>query len=311
MSIILGALGGAGEALQNVGSTMFKAEIDRETAAQARTHESDLTLQRAKALEQFKMELGNQERAAQTQRIDTAAGKIADEKVGEKRRTIEGGIVDRASWTPEQQAAVDQSLALDRQAAVADPKNRTEAAIRTGDIAPKDAASILHKDDALLYKHLWEREREEGRNARADARIAAQMEASDKRLGYLFSALEKRGAGGQSGTKEALSFLEGARKEIQSEAQNLRQLYQAQIKDKSKGEVARIDAEYAPKFAEVDRKRREIEEDYNQVRTRVGLPARTGATPSPAPSPAPTPKPGAAAPKPAADKRPPLSSFQK
>lgn len=51
--IIMGALGGAGEALQNVGSTMFKAEIDKD----ARTHDSELAVQRAKTLEEFRSQL--------------------------------------------------------------------------------------------------------------------------------------------------------------------------------------------------------------------------------------------------------------
>jgi hypothetical protein len=304
--IFMGALGGAGEALGGIGATMFKAEIDKD----ARAQESNLALERAKALEQFKMELGNRERTAQTERIDAAAGKIADTKVGERRAEVERGIVDRAGWTPEQQAAVDQSMAADRQALMGDMKTRTQAAVQTGDIAPKDAATILQKDEALLYKTLWEQQKEEGRNARADARLQAQMESSDKRLAYLFAALEKRGAGGQSGAKEALSFLEGARKEIQSEAQNLRALYQAQIKDASKSERAKIDAEFNPKFADIERKRSEIEEDYNSVRERVGLPARQKRNP-PAPAPTPAPAPGGAPPAPKPASRPPLNSFLK
>ena len=175
-------------------------------------------------------------------------------------------------------------------------------AIQTGDIDPKTAATLTQKDDALLYKTLFEQAKEDGRNSRADARIAAQQESSDKRLAYLFAALEKRGdkKAGTDTAKEALQFLEGSRKEIASEAQNLRQLYQADIKDKSRSEVARIEAEYKPKFAEIERKRSEIEEDYGHVRERVGLPARNRtATPTaapPPPGPAAAPKPAASAP---------------
>jgi hypothetical protein len=275
--------------------------------------QSEMDLERTKRLEEFKqmlqakdderkVTLADQARTAQASRIDAKAGEMADAQLTPKKGLIEAGITDRSTWTPEMQAAVDQSLGTERTAMKG--KLRTEAAIATGDISPKDAAVLSQKDEATIYKAMWEQAKEEGRNARADSRNAAMMEASDKRLAYLFAALEKKGAKGTDGTREALSFLDGSRKEIQSEAQNLRQLYQAQIKDKSKGEIARIDAEYQPKFAEVDRKRAMIEEDYNHVRERVGLPARSAA-PKPAPSPA--PKPAAAA----SAYRPPLSAFER
>lgn len=272
---------------------------------------SDLELNRQQRLLEFKqaLEEGATDRARtqQTARIDAKAGELADEKLAPKRGLIDAGITDRENWTPEQQAAVDQSLEMERQAARKDPKTRMNAAIATGDISPKDAATLTQKDEALLYKALWEQSKEDGRNNRADARLTAMQEASDKRLAYLFASLEKKGARGQDGTREALAFLDGSRKEIQSEAQNLRQLYQAQIKDKSKGEIAKIDAEYTPKFAEIERKRAMIEEDYNHVRERVGLPARGKAEPAPAPA----PKPAAPAAAPKAGGRPPLSSFER
>lgn len=308
MSIFMGALGGAGEALGNIGSTLMKDELARE----GRVQESNLALERAKALELFKMEVGNRERTAQVQRVDAAAGRIADAKVGEKRAEIERGIVDRAGWTPEQQAAVDQSLAADRQATMGDMKTRTQAAIQTGDIAPKDAAQIDRDDRRIdaTEKATEQRERASVRREETREYIALlREETAQRRIELLMKQIAAKGSGGgKDGTKEALSFLDGARKELASDAQNLRQLYQSQIKDKSRGEVARIEAEFQPKFADIERKRAQIEEDYNAVRERVGLPARTK-TETPAPSPA--PKPGAA---PASNKpagRPPLDSFLK
>lgn len=296
--IIMGALGGLGEQAANLGGTMFKAELDRD----ARQQESDLALSRAKALEEFKVGLGNAERAAQTARIDTAAQGIIGSKLADKANKLYG---DKSNLTVDDLADEEkQALALtDGEKAAA----RTQAAINTGDISPKDAATLGVKDDALLYKAMWEQSKEEGRNARSDARITAQQEASDKRLAYLFASLEARDKkkGSADTAKEALQFLEGSRKQIQSEEQNLRQLYQAQIKDASKSERAKLDAEYLPKFTEITKKRADIEEDYNSMRERVGLPARSAApTPAP-PAPAPMPKPAASG------TRPPLSSFQK
>jgi hypothetical protein len=53
MGIVLGALGGMGSAMQDVGSTMFKDELKKE----GEIRESGLALQRAKTLEEFKQTL--------------------------------------------------------------------------------------------------------------------------------------------------------------------------------------------------------------------------------------------------------------
>jgi hypothetical protein len=107
MGIVLGALGGMGDAMQRIGATNQKALLDEEADArkeQAGMRQqqlvSDLSLEREKTMALFKQSLGNQERTAQTGRIDAAAGKIADEAVSAKRGIVQGGIVDKESWTP-------------------------------------------------------------------------------------------------------------------------------------------------------------------------------------------------------------------
>lgn len=185
MGILSGALGGAGAALQNIGETNMKADLQRGNELAVGQQRSDLELQRQQTLETFKMKLGEQQRTAQVGRIDEAAGKIADQSVAQKRGIIQGGIADPTAWTPEQQAAVDQSLAGDKQQAMADPKVRTQAAVATGDIDPKSAAVLGQKDDSLMYKTLYEQSREDRRDARLDAteegRFRRQEAAQDAR----------------------------------------------------------------------------------------------------------------------------------
>lgn len=251
----------------------------------------------------------DKQRTDQTARIDAAAGDIAEKAVEGKRGLINSRIEDKSSWTPEQQAAVDQSLNIDKTKVAADPKTRTQAAIATGDIDPKTAATFGQKDDAALYKMMWEQQKEEGRNQRSDDRLAASAEASDKRLGYLFAALEKRGGGkGGDTNKEALQFLEGSRKEIASDAANLKALYAAKTASASYKDKPALEVEFDAKFKDIDKKRAQIESDYDFLRDKIGLPSRgkePAANPAPAPAAA---KPGA----PAATKtRPPLSAFQK
>jgi len=273
MSIILGALGGAGEALQNVGSTMLKAELDRD----ARAQDSDLTLQRAKALEQFKMELGNQERTAQTQRVDAAAGKIADQKVGEKRRTIEGGIVDRASWTPEQQAAVEQSLELDRQSAMSDPKTRTEAAIQTGDIGPKDAAVLNQKSEADLTRLMLGEQRNQ-----TMALIAAGHDET-RRLVAGMAASSKRDSASKEDRVLVHQFLaqfdrkiSGNQSEIRSLRASMKNTFDEEEKKGIQGQIA-----------ELETANRNLEKAQMQYARDSGVKVpEVAQTPAPAPSPA-------------------------
>lgn len=126
----------------------------------------------------------NKQRTDQTARIDAAAGDIAEKAVEGKRGLINSRIEDKSSWTPEQQAAVDQSMEIDRGRVKADPKTRTQAAIATGDIDPKTAATFGQKDDAALYKMLWEQSKEDRRDSRAsnaeDARDLRQQRAFDE-----------------------------------------------------------------------------------------------------------------------------------
>ena len=110
--IIMGALGGMGEQAANVGSTLLKSELGRETRAADRQQDSDLTLQRAKALEEYKAAAIDRDRTAQVDRIDTAAGRLAEGEVAKKRGIIESNIADPTAWTPEQQAAVMTTLCL-------------------------------------------------------------------------------------------------------------------------------------------------------------------------------------------------------
>lgn len=300
-----------------------KSLMDSQAEHSAKADEA--AAQRAMRLEEFKQSLGTrvaeEQRTAQVARIDEKSAEIAESSLAPKRGLIESGIVDRSNWTPEQQAAVDQSLAMDKKQALVDPKTRTAAAIATGDISPEKAA-VIERDDRRLdaaektaaLKERLEMLREEGRNDRFDkteegraARAERSAELQQKRLDVMMELgtrrLEQAGRKSDEAatTKEVLSFLDGSRKEVQSDAQNLRQLYQAEIKDASRTKRQEIDATYAPKFAEVERKRELIEQDYNSVREKVGLPARAAATPKDAPASAPK---ADAKPAPKADAKP-------
>lgn len=200
--IVAGAMGGLGQAMQADAEMRTKAELERQNfAAQA-----DVTLARQKTLEQFKLHMANSERIAQTQRIQGRADQIADQAVAGKRATAEAGIVDRSSWTPEQQAAVDQSLANDKQALASDPDVRLRAAADTGDMSIKevvtmerDEKKLAAAERAAARKEALDREKEDRKDAREiereerrDARAREAEDRRDARLNRMLAAQAER-----------------------------------------------------------------------------------------------------------------------
>lgn len=268
----MGALGGMGDALQNIGGSMFKAELDRD----ARQADSDLALARAKSLEEFKAGLGERDRKQMVERIDTAAKGIIGGKIAQKANDLygPGSNLTEADLADEEK----QALALtDGEKAAA----RTQAGVETGYISPKDAATIERDERRLDATERATAQRETAAAMRDETqRYIAELreETAQKRIEAL---VRKADGGGKDGTREALSFLDGVRKELQSEETSLRQMLKAEMENKGPTEQKRIKAEYEPKLAAIAEKRRMIERDFDSVRERVGLPARE-AKPEPA-----------------------------
>lgn len=292
MGIVLGALGGLGEAAIGVGARMQTADLAlRNDAAR-----NDMETQRQKTLEEFKKTLAintaDTLRNDQVARVDAAAGKIADTAVASKRGIVEGGIVDKEAWTPEQQAAVDQSLGNDRAAIVADGRTREKAATLTGDISPEKAAVIDREERRLdiVDKTASEKAKYEERK---DATLRYIAELKDETAQKRIEALLSKTGSDKNGTREALSFIDGVRKDLASEASNLKAMYQADTKDLSSTKRDAVKAQYEPRFAAIEAKRAQIEKDFNALRDKVGLPtiaSEPAATPKPAASAASTGK---------------------
>lgn len=130
----------------------------------------------------------DQERTKQVARIDSAAGEIAEKAVEGKRGLINSRIEDKSSWTPEQQAAVDQSLNIDKTKVATDPKTRTQAAIATGDISPKDAATLDTRAEIA-----------DAKNQSYLANVQAKLDMAKDRLEMAQTIATIRAAGGGSG----------------------------------------------------------------------------------------------------------------
>lgn len=308
LGLVLGAISGGAEASLKEDEREHQARLQRQNAE----HSADVQLERQKTLELFKAKQAEQSRADRVTRVDARVGEIAEAEVSGKRGIVQAGIADPAAWTAEQQGAVDQSLALDRKGLMDDPETRLKASVQTGDTDPKDYAAhrSAERRTDVSEKRVDASDRATEARERSATLAAASREYTAQLREETAQMREENRAKrlesvvkGSGGTREALAFLEGQRKELASDAQNLRQLYQAEIKGMLGERKAAIDAAYAPKFAEIERKRTLVEQDYNSMRERVGLPARTDSA-----APAPTPKPAAAPPKPGASGPKPTAS---
>lgn len=289
---------GAGElyAKQSLIDAQLKADLVKDEVAG----------QRAQRLAEFKANLdanmADKARTEQVKRIDEKTGALADAQLAPKYGDI-------SARSPDQQDRLTSTRAEERSGLIDAPALRTKAAIATGDISPKDAATIEREDRRIdaaekmaALKERLETLREDGRNARAERTAEMQQKRMEVMLELGQRRLEQMGkkADQAATVKEALSFVDGQRKELASEAQNVRQLYQSELKAaKLPDDKARVESEYKPKLAAIEQKRAMIEQDYSALRERVGLPARSEAAP-----PKPAAAPASAATGPKADAKP-------
>lgn len=174
-----------------------KALIDAQVAADT---------EREKRLMEIRAEQDAKMRTEQVARIQGKANELADTALAPNRGLIDSGIQDRASWTPEQQAAVDQSLALDRESLATDPDVRLRAAAETGDLSLKEVALMEREDKRLeaaeraaarkeeLTREEWNRkdERQREREAATDRRLLATLQAAEARQERSLAAAEDR-----------------------------------------------------------------------------------------------------------------------
>lgn len=355
MGIIMGALGGAGAAMQDVGSTMLKAGLQRDTELEVSKVRSDLELQRQKTIAAYQDELKNaplnrlgatakrfagEQVPVEAEPVTNASGVYEDDQGNVRRTGMTGnyaGLIARARKLPpeDQQAYLDQiqrQKESDTAAAEGQVQGKTRA--RTSDEAMKAAAEDAKVNDLPAYaayeaqvgkpardeRRIDTTEKKVDQAARAaelkdqrDRELAAQRDATQRYIAELrdetanrrLETLVSKLGGGSNGIKEALSFIDGARKELANDAATLKSMYASEIKDLGPAQRAKVKAEYDPKFAAIDAKRNQIEADFNALREKVGLPGAPIASPPPAPAPTPVP------PRKSAATRPPLSSFQR
>ncbi len=304
MAFLENFIGGAAGAGADMLADQRRSDIATSQAKSLADYHNELDLRRAQMMEAFKTNSADRQREAQGARVDAAAGKIAESSVTAKRGIISSNIADPSSWTPEQQAAVDQSLDIDRQKIAADPKTRTQAAINTGDISPKDAATMDSraeiqqiKTDAYLQNVQAKLDMAKDKNDMAmmiaNMRIAASGGGDNKEPANakMIEYLVKNGTAREQATSMVLGDGSGKTKDPVGLA--------AQLASALIGKGIRVPKD-APAGTTAASYAMDVATQQIDAATRKFRPDGTTA-----------PKPASAAGLPQGAKRPPLSSFQK
>jgi len=132
MGIILSALGGGAEVLLKDMEARQKVEDEKNLY----NYKSGIELEKAKTLEQFRAGLSSgaedQKRQKMADAIAVQTGIILNGRNADTLGKVNAGIASPGDWTPEMQAAVDQSLANDRAKGATDPRIRSQAAVNAG-----------------------------------------------------------------------------------------------------------------------------------------------------------------------------------
>ena len=196
MSFFDGFVQGAADQATGILNNQIQSDSKKELAQ----FNADLETQKAITLHTLKNQMDmramDAQRTAQNGRIDAMEGEMVQPAIDQKRGAINSGIEDQSNWTPEQQSAVDQSLALDKSKAVADPRLRTQAAIATGDIDPKTAATLTSQADIQQMKHEQALKDFENKMAVAKDKTDTAMAIAELRASFLSGS----GAGGKAPT---------------------------------------------------------------------------------------------------------------
>lgn len=195
MSLLLSALAGAGDA----GVQSMNQNIVQQNALDLNQQQSDLTLAKQKALEDYAITLQNQQRAAMVARVGDAKQSLIQQALGQKYGDSDAAVADAANGntdaplSDDQLAAIAQAKGIDVSKLQSDPHLAMQAAINTGDISPEKAAAMGQSVEINQLKVEGMNARWEDRNANLlaigqlrqesfDARTAAQKEIADAKL---------------------------------------------------------------------------------------------------------------------------------
>lgn len=294
MGILAGLIGGTARAAGQIADQ----RIARYTAEELQRQRDLMEQEREKRLEEAQIAKENRLAAAEEKkrtdmvsRIDAESGRLADAEIVKQQ----GLIFDKnaaPSLTPERLDEIDKELEAKRQALRSDGMTRFQAAMNTGDINPKDAQILMDSKQRLDLTEkqqenaakiaemknateLYKAKLKEDSDLRKDAREA-------KRLDILLAKIAADSGGSGTKSEKVMTFLEGTRKSLNNEADRLSELLKGELKgaEYDPEAQAKIRASYKPKFDQIAVQQKNLNDDFEQVRQRFGLPARKDSTPS-------------------------------
>jgi len=142
--IILGALGGLGQGMSNVGAQMQKSsdEQELENIRSENAYNKAIALQRNEI--QMKSDAEDAARKKMVSDIDAAKTGIINQRLNDQFGNAKPA--DPSTWTPEQQAVVDQAKAARKTELQNDDSVDTDAAWKSGYLKPSEYATINRGD---------------------------------------------------------------------------------------------------------------------------------------------------------------------
>lgn len=154
--IVSGAMAGLGKGLATAGEIGMRKAADTDIE----NVRSENAQKRAIFMEDWRIKRGDQQRQEGVERRQAAKSGIINQAMDQEFATAKP--TDASTWTPEQQAAVDQAKTLRRGEMERDSSFDIRAGLETGDISPTEAATFerQQRTDAESQSR-WERQQEE------------------------------------------------------------------------------------------------------------------------------------------------------
>ena len=171
MGILSGFIGGAARATGEIANQ----RIARYTAEELQRQRDLMDQERERRIEEAQIAREGRvvaqrekDRTDMNSRVDAETVRIADSTVAAKRSLINEGIVDKNSWTPEQQKVVDDALAAERKGLINDIDTRYKASVNTGDTSLQNTALMDKQEKRLDMQQQKNDEQNKFNNRRLD-----------------------------------------------------------------------------------------------------------------------------------------------
>ncbi len=281
------------------------AQTRKEEATLKRQEESDirkdsLATQREITKEQLKEAFEQSKKQATYERLQKESGMIDSEarNIDFKRNK---GLINAVSntvpmegeyagneLTPEDIETIRKNMKPEDAEKYYGIKPQTELSKADDKVAAAANVGAFESRPALesQRKQLFEtdkadrKDKQESEKIRAkEARDEATQEFKEKQLAETqrkndaMIARALRGDGGRQGSEKVMSYMDGRRKEIASEAADINKQMAADLKDVyGEKEKAKVREQYQPKLDSIAKERAQLSKDFAKIRTNFNLP---------------------------------------